>query len=148
MKTWNMNMQCKVVCYIGLLTLCCSHANVHVNRRDLLPAFRFIKPWNKLVWYTELVYFFLSTGNWRAQAYGGNYLKMKTKRTWSIAIARFVFSSWRRRTMFAWSGNFQGHVCAGRFTRPCIVHTEFWRIVYTQTQSSVKSIRKCKKIPI
>ena len=25
-------MQCKVVCYIGLLTLCCSHANVHVNR--------------------------------------------------------------------------------------------------------------------
>jgi hypothetical protein len=23
------------------------------------------------------------------------------------------------------------HVCAGRFTRPCIVHTEFWRIVRT-----------------
>ena len=22
------------------------------------------------------------------------------------------------------------HVCAGQFTRPCIVHTEFWRIVY------------------
>ena len=31
--------------------------------------------------------------------------------------------------MFAWSGNFQGHVCAGRFTRSCIVHTEFWRLV-------------------
>ena len=31
--------------------------------------------------------------------------------------------------MFVWSGNFQGHVCAGRFTRPCIVHTEFWRLV-------------------
>jgi hypothetical protein len=29
------------------------------------------------------------------------------------------------RTMFVRSGNFQGHVCAGRFTRPCIVHTEF-----------------------
>jgi hypothetical protein len=26
-----MNMECKVVCYIGLLTLCCSHANVHVD---------------------------------------------------------------------------------------------------------------------
>jgi hypothetical protein len=35
--------------------------------------------------------------------------------------AKLVFSSWR--TMFVWSGNFQGHVCAGRFTRPCIVHT-------------------------
>ena len=31
--------------------------------------------------------------------------------------------------MFIWSGNFLGHVCVGRFTRPCIVHTEFWRIV-------------------
>ena len=41
--------------------------------------------------------------------------------------AKLVFSSWR--TMFVWSGNFQGHVCAGRFTRPCIVHTEFWRLV-------------------
>jgi hypothetical protein len=39
--------------------------------------------------------------------------------TWSIAIARLGFSSWR--TMFVWSGNFHGHVCAGRFTRPCIV---------------------------
>ena len=34
--------------------------------------------------------------------------------------------------MFVWSGNFQGHVCAGRITRPCIVHTEFWRIVMMQ----------------
>jgi hypothetical protein len=40
-KTGNMNMQCKVVCYIGLLTLCCSHANVHVDYRDLLTAFRY-----------------------------------------------------------------------------------------------------------
>ena len=41
--------------------------------------------------------------------------------------AKLFFSSWR--AMFVWSGNFQGHVCAGRFTRPCIVHTEFWRLV-------------------
>ena len=41
--------------------------------------------------------------------------------------AKLFFSSWR--TMFVWSGNFQGHVCACRFTRPCIVHTEFWRLV-------------------
>jgi hypothetical protein len=32
MKTLNMNMECEVVCYIGLLTLCCSHANVHVDQ--------------------------------------------------------------------------------------------------------------------
>jgi hypothetical protein len=31
-------MEFEVVCYIGLLTLCCSHANVHVDHRDLLPA--------------------------------------------------------------------------------------------------------------
>ena len=30
--------------------------------------------------------------------------------------AKLFFSSWR--TMFVWSGNFQGHACAGRFTRP------------------------------
>ena len=41
MKTYNMNMECEVVCYIGLLTLCCLHANVHVDHRDLLPAFRY-----------------------------------------------------------------------------------------------------------
>ena len=31
-------MEFEVVCYIGLLTLCCSYANVHVDHRDLLPA--------------------------------------------------------------------------------------------------------------
>jgi hypothetical protein len=47
--------------------------------------------------------------------------------TWIHVNAKLFFLSWR--TMFVWSGNFQGHVCAGRFTRPCIVHTEFWRLV-------------------
>ena len=49
--------------------------------------------------------------------------------TWIHVNAKLFFSSWR--TMFVWNGNFQGHVCAGRFTRPCIVHTEFWRLVAT-----------------
>jgi hypothetical protein len=52
--------------------------------------------------------------------------------------AKLFFSSWR--TMFVWSGNFQGHACAGRFTRPCIVHTEFWRLVGTMYVPSLVKI--------
>ena len=50
--------------------------------------------------------------------------------------------------MFIWSGNFQGHVCAGRFTRPCIVHTEFWRLVNKKTYRNEKKYLKCVNFQI
>jgi hypothetical protein len=45
--------------------------------------------------------------------------------TCSIAIARLVFSSWR--TMFVWSGNFHGHVCARR--RSCLRRSDYSSIL-------------------
>jgi hypothetical protein len=37
-KIWTWNVKSHVIYESGLLTLCCSHANVHVDHRDLLPA--------------------------------------------------------------------------------------------------------------
>ena len=37
-KIWTWNVKSNVIYESGLLTLCCSHANVHVDHRDLLPA--------------------------------------------------------------------------------------------------------------
>ena len=44
--------------------------------------------------------------------------------TWSIAIARLFFHR-DARCLFEVGISMDGHVCARRFTRPCIAHTEF-----------------------
>ena len=62
--------------------------------------------------------------------------------TWSIAIARLVFSSWR--TMFVWSGNFQGH-CMRRSVYSSM-HCPYWILISDKIQiirfylSLVKSV--------
>jgi hypothetical protein len=76
-----MNMECEIVCYIGLLTLCCSLA---INKQNID----------------------------NSECVGVNMLKF---------IQKWLRNNFLKKYGFGWLK------------------------LYTQTQSSVKSIRKCKK---
>ena len=45
----------------------------------------------------------------------------------SLLLPDWFLSWWG--TMFVWYGIFKGHACAGHFTHPCNVHTEFLLII-------------------